>query len=264
MGLTQLDFRGKTLLDITIERYQEYEPPEGYWLAFSGGKDSIVIHDLAIKAGVKFEAHYAVSPIDPPELHKFMREHYPDVIWDYHAKGFFNIIPKKGLPSFVSRWCCELIKHKVGEGKHNLLGIRWEESGNRKKTYHAFCQADTKVKNTWRVCPILDWTEYDVWDYIESNNLPYPSLYDEGFSRVGCIMCPLAGQPRMRFEAKRYPKMARAWYKAVERYFEAATLRGNLKLNSPEEIWEWWIGMPPPKGETNTLTKPTISDNVKE
>jgi len=55
---------------------REYEPTEGYYLAFSGGKDSIVCYDLLLKSGCKFDAHYSVTTIDPPELMRYMKEHY--------------------------------------------------------------------------------------------------------------------------------------------------------------------------------------------
>ncbi|GAH60807.1 unnamed protein product, partial [marine sediment metagenome] len=66
MALAQLNLAGLTKVEEAIEFLQENEPVEGYYLAFSGGKDSVVIYDLAEKAGVKFDAHYCVSPIDPP------------------------------------------------------------------------------------------------------------------------------------------------------------------------------------------------------
>ncbi|GAI66167.1 unnamed protein product, partial [marine sediment metagenome] len=66
MSIKQLNFEGRDKVEVAIMRLQEFEPPEGYYLAFSGGKDSVVIYDLAVKAGVEFDAHYCVSPIDPP------------------------------------------------------------------------------------------------------------------------------------------------------------------------------------------------------
>lgn len=65
--MEQLDFFEKrTKAEIVIERLRMFEPPEGYWLAFSGGKDSIVLKDLAIRSGVRFEAHYNITTVDPP------------------------------------------------------------------------------------------------------------------------------------------------------------------------------------------------------
>ena len=53
-------------IDKSIQRLKSFEPPEGYFVAFSGGKDSIVVKQLCIEAGVKFDAHYSVTSVDPP------------------------------------------------------------------------------------------------------------------------------------------------------------------------------------------------------
>lgn len=42
--------------------------------------------------------------------------------------------------------------------------------------------------------PIIDWSTEDVWNYIKTNNLRYCSLYDEGFDRIGCVLCPMASK----------------------------------------------------------------------
>ena len=51
-----------------IKRLKTFEPPEGYFLAFSGGKDSQAVYHLAKMAGVKFDAHYSLTTVDPPRL----------------------------------------------------------------------------------------------------------------------------------------------------------------------------------------------------
>ncbi|WP_236252609.1 phosphoadenosine phosphosulfate reductase domain-containing protein [Odoribacter splanchnicus] len=55
--------------------------PNGFHVAFSGGKDSQVIYELCKMAGVKFKAFFYKTSVDPPELLKFIRSDYPDVIW---------------------------------------------------------------------------------------------------------------------------------------------------------------------------------------
>ena len=77
--LGQIDVFGKTKLEKTIEKIKAFEPEEGYYLAFSGGKDSQCIYHLCKMAGVKFDAHYRVTSVDPPELVKFIKDQYTDV-----------------------------------------------------------------------------------------------------------------------------------------------------------------------------------------
>ena len=131
----KLTFEGKTLDQLAIELIQAYEPPDGYYLGFSGGKDSVVIHHLTERAKVKFDAHYNVSPIDPPQIRWFIKEWYPQIAWDYNAKGFFKKVLSQGLPMrppVGHRWCCKLIKEAGGSGRVKLLGMRKAESNTRK------------------------------------------------------------------------------------------------------------------------------------
>jgi phosphoadenosine phosphosulfate reductase len=88
----QTDFDGLTLIDKSIARLKEFEPEEGYYLAFSGGKDSVVLYDLAVKSGVKFDAHYACGGLDPPELMQFIKANYPTVAWERSPKPFWKML----------------------------------------------------------------------------------------------------------------------------------------------------------------------------
>ena len=55
--------------------------PDGFHVAFSGGKDSQVIHELCRMAHVKFKAYFYQTSVDPPELLRFIRTNYPGVAW---------------------------------------------------------------------------------------------------------------------------------------------------------------------------------------
>ena len=69
-----------------IDRLRAFEPKDRpYWLAFSGGKDSCVILELAKMAGVNFEAHYNVTSVDPPELVRFIKKQHPGSQFRYSA-----------------------------------------------------------------------------------------------------------------------------------------------------------------------------------
>ena len=141
----QLDFNGKDMVQIAIERLKAFEPEEGYYLAFSGGKDSVTVKALCDMAEVKYDAHYAITSVDPPELVRFIKEKYPDVIrehqhWEkdgrWHKAGdpitMWNLIPEKGMPpTRIARYCCAYLKETGGQGRRVLTGVRWAESANR-------------------------------------------------------------------------------------------------------------------------------------
>ena len=109
---------GKTAdkVQIAIERIKHFEPPEGYYLAFSGGKDSQTIYHLAEEAGVRFDAHYNLTTVDPPELVYFILENYPDAIIDKPELTMWQLIIKHlGPPNRWMRYCCRELKEHGGE-----------------------------------------------------------------------------------------------------------------------------------------------------
>lgn len=217
----------------TIERITEeavaylrkYEPVKGYWLAFSGGKDSIVSRKLCDLAGVKYVAGYTRTGIDPPELSKFIKKHYPDTIWHKPEKSFYQLVVEKCPPMATTRWCCDYIKESPGlEDKRqyplHVAGIRAEESSRRANKP----RIDLMPKmHSITVKPIFHWKEYHIWEFIDHYCLPYPSLYDEGFDRIGCVVCPFMfhkNQSKLNMHRKRWPKMFRAFENAVLEWYE--------------------------------------------
>jgi len=124
--LEQLAFLADLSLDDKIEKsiqtlrtyagMAKENHPEGYYLAFSGGKDSVVIKHLAETAGVPFQAYYSQTTIDPPELVQFIRKHHSETIWNKPQAPFVHMVALKGLPSRVRRWCCDLYKENGGAG----------------------------------------------------------------------------------------------------------------------------------------------------
>lgn len=86
--LGQLNIQGRDKVEAAIKRLQMFEPEEGYYLAFSGGKDSVCVKALADMAGVKYDAHYNITTVDPPELVAFVKS-FKDVKMDraYYKDG---------------------------------------------------------------------------------------------------------------------------------------------------------------------------------
>lgn len=135
-----LDGRIRDNVEEAIDILRNFEPPEGYYLAFSGGKDSQCVYHLAKEAGVKFDAHYSVTTVDPPELVQFIKSHYPDVEIkiprdaDGKPVTMWNLIPKKLMPpTRIVRYCCQELKKSNGKYRVTLTGVRKAESVNRSK-----------------------------------------------------------------------------------------------------------------------------------
>lgn len=238
MGLMQLNSEGWNKIETAVKVIQQNEPPEGYYVANSGGKDSGIIVDLCKRAGVKFDAHYNVSPIDPPEVYKFLKEHHPETQWDYYAKGFWNLVDKKGLPTRQSRWCCEVIKEGGGTGRTVITGIRWAESA--KRSQRCMVESDRNDKTKKLLHAIICWNEAEVWEYYQITKIPYLSLYDIGWKRVGCIGCPMSNNQLKGLAT--YPKLGYLWKEHARIFFELHPNNKTSKaLKTPDIFWNWWL-----------------------
>jgi phosphoadenosine phosphosulfate reductase len=208
-------FTNKSKEEIAIERIKTFCPPEGYYVAFSGGKDSVVILDLVKKAEVKFDAHYNITGIDPPELFRFIRDNFPEVQRHKPEMTMWQLIVKKMMPPTRRvRYCCEHLKEGGGHDRFVMTGVRWAESSRRgKRRIVETCFNDSRKHY---INPIIDWTDEDVWKYIKDNNIKYCSLYDEGFKRLGCIGCPMAGREGRLREFARWPRFEKKYRDAFE------------------------------------------------
>lgn len=111
-----------------------YDTEQGYYLAFSGGKDSQALYHMTQLAEVKFRGHMNLTSIDPPEVIRFVKKNYPEVELIKPKKSIFQIaIEKQILPTMRVRWCCAEYKETAGAGKVTLIGIRKAESSRRAK-----------------------------------------------------------------------------------------------------------------------------------
>lgn len=116
-----------------IERLKAFEPEDGYYLCYSGGKDSDVIKILAHLADVNFEAVHNLTTVDAPETVNYIRSQ-ADVRIDYPELSMWRLIEKKLMPpTRLIRYCCSELKERGGKGKVKITGVRWDESNNRKE-----------------------------------------------------------------------------------------------------------------------------------
>ena len=254
-------------------------------ITYSGGKDSQVLVALAERSGIDFEVVNSHTTADAPETVYFIREQFRQMegcginctIEKPRYKGkptsMWSLIPQKMMaPTRLVRYCCSVLKENAGRNRFIATGVRWDESSRRKNSRGVMelmhRDADKRIilmgdndekrklfescelKGKMTVNPIVDWTDYDVWDYIHSERLPVNSLYCEGWKRVGCIGCPLAKRGGRQREFMRWPKYEELYVAAFDRMLEARKKR-NLESEGKKfatddwqtgrDVFRWWM-----------------------
>jgi phosphoadenosine phosphosulfate reductase len=197
-------------------------------LGFSGGKDSIVCYSLCNKANIPFAPVFSYA-FESPEVIRFIKEKYPEVIILKKEKSYFQLIREKGfLPTKDIRYCCEYFK----ENSKNALieGVRKEESAGRRKRKLFEVKGKKNIKKHSRIfsegCtasghsslklrPVLYFSTVEIWDYIKKYQLPYPVIYNDGQTRCGCMLCPLASLKNNMYYIKKYPNLLPSFYRNV-------------------------------------------------
>lgn len=277
---TDMQYGEVDKVQTALNRLKAFEPPEGYYLAFSGGKDSVVLKALADMTGVKYDAHYNATTVDPPELVRFIRDKHPDVEIVKPDVPMIKLIPQKSMPpTRLVRYCCAYYKEKHGKDRVTLTGTRWAESANRKnnqglvtvfnkkaaetarengaeytqtgKSGTVMNYDDSPTRRTVEMCyrthktlvnPIIDWEDEDVWEFIHTYNIPYCSLYDEGWKRLGCVGCPLGGEAAMKREFERWPAIRKLYIRAFGQMIARRKERGMpCQWETGEDVMRWWL-----------------------
>lgn len=234
---------------------------DGFYLAMSGGKDSQVLYHIAKLSGVKFKAHMNLTSVDPPEVIRFVKLHYPDVELIKPKMSIYDMAKRKHIfPIKRFRWCCAEFKESRGAGKVTLIGIRKQESARRSKreeintdingkrneeTFDQWSEHEEKMvtcvggKDKILVSPIIYWTERDVWEFLNMNGIPHCKLYDEGYTRIGCICCPMAKYKTRLQDIKKYPHVKRNWLKTIQWLIDNGYVKRNFQ--DAETCFRWWI-----------------------
>ena len=195
-------------------------------VAYSGGKDSDVILQLAKESGIRYRAIYKNTTIDPPGTIAHVKSKGVEVRMP--KESFLKLIERKGYPSRRARFCCEELKeYKILD--RCIMGVRKCESKSREENYDepTACRIyKKKGDHVNAIYPILEWTDEDVEAFIKERGIKcHPLYYDEQGRfhverRLGCVGCPLAYKKRRIKEFKQYPKMVRAWVRAGQKYLE--------------------------------------------
>ena len=139
LKLAPLDLRNKIQHSVELIRKAEklaliYDPENGFYNTFSGGKDSQALYYIVKMSGVKFQTHINFTSVDPAAVIRFVKTQYPSVIRHKPQISIYKKAVEKGIfPTMLRRWCCQEYKEIGGAGRVKLIGIRSEESARRSK-----------------------------------------------------------------------------------------------------------------------------------
>lgn len=99
-------------------------------------------------------------------------------------------------------------------------------------------------KDTIIVNPLLQWSEKDVWYFLNQVvSVPHCSLYDRGYRRIGCILCPMSSHKHKLREMKDYPHVKRGWIKAIKEIRMRAVFDGEcIATTMSDRLWKFHDG----------------------
>lgn len=250
---------------------------------YSGGKDSDVILQLAKESGVPFRVTHNLTTADPPDnvyyirrVFAALREEGIDCRIDVPRRSLWRIMRETlVIPSRIMRVCCsELKERRMPDAPYIVTGVRWAESARRRAksgiamVHNAFARerGEEKAADAWLLTtddassrrlfeqcqlrgvrvlnPIIDWSDDDVWSYLHSRGIDGNPLYKEGWTRIGCVGCPLASPRAREIAFARYPKLYKAWRDAIAYVIERRKAMGNpmILMGRPVESVEDVLG----------------------
>lgn len=207
-----------------LRTIQAAHPDDVIEIAYSGGKDSDIILQLAKEAGINYRAIYKNTTIDPPGTIAHVRAMGAEVLQP--KQSFFKLVEQKGMPNRYARFCCEKLKeYKVLDVV--VMGVRRVESAKRAENYNEPTECryyGSKKNHVEAIYPILEWSNNDVREFIQDRGITLaPLYYDKNGAlhverRLGCVGCPLASRKQRLKDLKKYPNIVRAYAKALGKY----------------------------------------------
>ncbi|MFX1473965.1 MAG: phosphoadenosine phosphosulfate reductase family protein [Promethearchaeota archaeon] len=227
-------------------------------VAFSGGKDSLVVLLLVRKALRDHEFHvmFINTGIEFPETVENVSTTTSNLglmkrllVGQVNEDQFFRVLEQYGFVARDYRVCCktvklgptaQLIEEHFPEGCLSFIGQRRYESQRRSQSRRVW-------RNPWvpkqiGASPIHDWTALMIWLYLMKENAPYNVLYQRGFERIGCMFCPASDMSEFTTLQSSHPEEWRRWRKVATRITKQQGLSEKwLKFG----FWRWRNHPPP-------------------
>jgi phosphoadenosine phosphosulfate reductase len=241
-----------------------------FYVAYSGGKDSDALRLLFEMAGAPYELYHSHTTVDAPETVYYVRGIVPPENIHYPKKSMWELIRDNSMPpTRTVRYCCSALKETGGKGRFVALGVRWAESPSRRtrgsleivrsrRDISLMLNVDNAedrrlfetcaLKGKRFVNPIIDWSDDDVWAFLDSQGCKSNPLYAEGWKRIGCVGCPMASIGHRAKDFARWPKYYALYVRAFDRMVKGYKYQSTRTGSDPAKMWktgqdvmDWWM-----------------------
>jgi phosphoadenosine phosphosulfate reductase len=250
----------KTAMDFIRRTFEKYKKLDmAFAVAFSGGKDSLVLLDLVSRtlSPDKFSVVFSNTGMELSTTIQAIeksKKHWSSLKF-YEAKSHINPLDsweEFGPPGRRMRWCCAvhksvptiLLLRDITENYNIKVvvfdGVRAEESAARAERDEISVGA--KNINQINCSPILKWGTSELFIYLLHNNILFNKAYRQGLFRVGCIVCPMSSKWWDGIINDRYPDEVHELLSKVESYACATKPAGEVKKFIEQGGWKARMG----------------------
>lgn len=245
-------------------------------VSYSGGKDSLAVLQLVSECVDDYNLLFADTGLEFPETLDNVNDiadHYNKTLLIKEAgEAFWESVGDFGPPSVEARWCCkvcklgpiaQIINDNYEDGCLTFIGQRKYESDARAKSERVW--KNPWVGNQIGAAPIQEWTAMHVWLYIFKSKVPYNVMYERGFDRIGCWLCPSSSLADLFRLKETHPEMEEKLQKHLLEYAEKM---GLSKEWVEHGLWRWQT-LPPTIAKIaeekgiNTVPKSDVKGELK-
>lgn len=240
--LNIVEARSQKVIALTVERMGK-----PVVVSFSGGKDSMVALHLTVNLGLEPVVLFNNTGIELPEtyetVHKVVEDFGLKLVEASAENRFWNAVYNFGVPGRDYRWCCKIcklaplartVKSSWPGGALNIVGQRAFESIDRARS--PMLWRLRWAPQMLNLSPINDWSQFEVWLYIQKHKLYANPLYFMGYERIGCFMCPASTLAELELVSQTHPDLWAKWLEVLDYWRQ--------RLDLPREwieygLWRW-------------------------